>query len=85
MRILIRTDASVSVGIGHVMRCLTLADQLRREGAQVVFVCNDLPGNMFNYLQRQGYQFSKLDLSISGADLQETDANYCGRIHINSW
>ena len=41
MRIALRTDASRRIGTGHLRRCLSLADALRREGAQVHFVCRD--------------------------------------------
>lgn len=37
LRIAIRTDASVEIGVGHAVRCLTLASALRELGAQVTF------------------------------------------------
>jgi UDP-2,4-diacetamido-2,4,6-trideoxy-beta-L-altropyranose hydrolase len=41
MRIALRTDASQRIGTGHLRRCLSLAQALRDEGAQVRFVCRD--------------------------------------------
>lgn len=54
-KVLVRADASLEIGSGHVMRCLTLAGQLREHGAEVVFVCRDLPGGMSEYLRAAGY------------------------------
>ena len=74
MKILIRTDASVEIGSGHLMRCLTLADQLHGEGAEVAFVCRDLPGGMFDLLQARGYRSAKLPLVETVKDIQKLDA-----------
>lgn len=56
MQVAIRTDASLEIGTGHVMRCLTLADALRERGAVCRFVCRDLPGNLIADIRRRGYQ-----------------------------
>lgn len=42
MRIAMRADASATLGLGHVQRCLSLALALRSAGADVVFVSRDL-------------------------------------------
>jgi len=46
MKVAFRTDASLTIGTGHVMRCLTLARELARRGHDCRFVCRDLPGNL---------------------------------------
>lgn len=51
-----RADASVNIGSGHIMRCLTLAHVLREQGCQVEFFCQDLEGNLGGLIKRQGYE-----------------------------
>ena len=55
MRVLIRADASVTIGSGHIARCLTLANTLRHDGADVRFACRQLPGHLLQRLADQGY------------------------------
>ncbi len=56
MNVLIRADAAVHIGSGHVMRCLTLADELRNRGARVAFICRDFEGNLQKHIASKGYQ-----------------------------
>jgi UDP-2,4-diacetamido-2,4,6-trideoxy-beta-L-altropyranose hydrolase len=69
-----RTDASVEIGSGHLMRCLTLADQLRADGAEAAFICRDLPGAMFGLLDARGYPNARLELPATVAASQHDDA-----------
>ncbi len=68
LTIVIRADSSQQMGSGHVMRCLTLADELRQRGAQVLFICRELPGNLINLIEEKGYQVLRL---------QRPGAEYC--------
>lgn len=55
MNVIIRTDSSLEIGTGHVMRCVTLAKQLVREGAEVSFICRKFQGNSNSFIQSQGF------------------------------
>lgn len=50
-----RVDASIEIGSGHVMRCLTLADRLAAAGAQCHFICRDLPGHAGALIAARGH------------------------------
>ena len=89
--ILVRCDASLSIGSGHVMRCRTLARELQRRGAAVTFLCRRQPGDLIRLLEQE---FAVLALpeqplaaceALDGRDLygawlgcsQATDAAQC--------
>lgn len=50
-RILIRADASLSIGSGHVMRCRTLARELQCRGAAITFLCRRQRGDLIGLLE----------------------------------
>lgn len=54
MRVAFRTDASVEIGTGHVMRCLTLADELTRQGHECRFVCREHEGHLGDLIAGKG-------------------------------
>lgn len=51
--ILIRCDASLLIGSGHVIRCRTLARELQRRGAEVCFLCRRQPGDLIGLLEQE--------------------------------
>lgn len=55
-----RVDATKQIGTGHFMRCLTLADELRKTGADVRFICRDLPSYLAAMLADQGISLNQL-------------------------
>lgn len=51
-----RVEASIEIGTGHVMRCLTLADALRKLGAACCFICRPHAGHLLDLIAQRGYQ-----------------------------
>lgn len=60
-KIAFRADASIEIGTGHIMRCLTLAHELRNKGAQVYFICRKLEGDLHQYILNKGFCVFVLD------------------------
>ncbi|WP_427109450.1 UDP-2,4-diacetamido-2,4,6-trideoxy-beta-L-altropyranose hydrolase [Lysinibacillus xylanilyticus] len=56
MLTVIRTDASVFIGSGHVMRCITIAKELQRNGVVVKFWMGLLEGNLIEYVKKEGFE-----------------------------
>lgn len=72
MRVAIRVDASLKAGLGHVMRCLTLARELREHGATVSFISRDHPGNLCGLIEERGFSVSRLP--VPAANMEFDDA-----------
>ncbi|MBY8965036.1 UDP-2,4-diacetamido-2,4,6-trideoxy-beta-L-altropyranose hydrolase [Algiphilus sp. NNCM1] len=60
MTIVFRTDSSLEIGTGHVMRCLTLACALRGSGAECRFVTRALPGHLADRMRENGFDVTLL-------------------------
>lgn len=56
MKAAFRCDASIQIGTGHVMRCLTLADALKSEGVESHFICREHTGHLLELIEQRGYQ-----------------------------
>lgn len=72
MKVAFRVDASLEIGSGHVMRCLTLADSLRNAGAQCHFISRKHSGHMLELVRQHGHLVTAL---LTGDTFFETNAS----------
>ncbi len=55
MKIVVRADASLTMGSGHIMRCLTLADGLKQQGHDISFICRQHDGHLADLIGQKGF------------------------------
>lgn len=67
LRTALRADASTQLGMGHVMRCLVLADQLRARGGECWFLCKPAPGDGEAAITASGHGLLRLPQAPCGA------------------
>lgn len=70
MSVAFRVDASNQIGTGHFMRCLALADELQKQGAQISFICRNLPVHLSEMLSAKGMAYMPLS---TGARQESAD------------
>ena len=58
--IAIRVDASLEIGTGHVMRCLTLANELKAKGSMCHFICREHIGSLISIIAEHGHDIRVL-------------------------
>lgn len=63
-----RADASLEIGSGHVMRCLTLADALQAQGAACHFLCREHFGHLCELIEARGFSVHRLPLEESASE-----------------
>jgi UDP-2,4-diacetamido-2,4,6-trideoxy-beta-L-altropyranose hydrolase len=70
-KIAFRVDASIHIGFGHVMRCLTLAQALLKAKSNIIFICRPQQGDLISLITLKGFTVHKLD-PISDQDGDST-------------
>jgi len=67
-KLLFRADSSSTIGTGHIMRDLVLAEQFK--DADIIFATQDLAGNINHKIKEQNYQI----ITLNSNSIDELDA-----------
>lgn len=74
MCVAFRTDASIQIGTGHVMRCLTLADALAEQGTECIFISRVHEGHLNRLIAARGHQVAALPTAEVSVDNQKDES-----------
>jgi UDP-2,4-diacetamido-2,4,6-trideoxy-beta-L-altropyranose hydrolase len=72
MQVVFRTDAGLSTGSGHLMRCLALALALKTRNAEVSFICADSPGFNPSLISEMGFALHVIPVLPSKDDAEQS-------------
>ena len=70
-RFIFRTDSSTSIGYGHVMRCMTLADALTTAGCHCSFISRGEDGNINSHVEERGYEITVLPITLPEGEFND--------------
>jgi UDP-2,4-diacetamido-2,4,6-trideoxy-beta-L-altropyranose hydrolase/UDP-4-amino-4,6-dideoxy-N-acetyl-beta-L-altrosamine N-acetyltransferase len=77
-KIAFRTDASVEIGAGHVMRCLSLAGALREGGKECHFICREHIGHLGELIRGAGHELTLLPAPGAGTERGSSELPWLG-------
>lgn len=85
----IRADANEEIGMGHIMRCITIAKELRKLGRKVIFFTADHYGR--GLLEQEGMEYRCLETSWKDMEgetdrlREELERADCGNLLVDSY
>lgn len=71
MNIAFRVDGYASIGLGHLMRCLVLASELRKEAHRILFIGSNETDEASNLVKSQGYDYQSCSARENATVLDE--------------
>lgn len=84
-RVVIRVDASTEMGMGHLMRCLSLARLLADDGAAVLFLLRSHAAGLVQLIEGEGHAVRLLPDPANRPDEALADGNAHARWLPTSW
>lgn len=82
LKIVIRADASSYIGSGHIMRCLVLADRLKRDGHDVAFATRPQNGDLVSLIKQRGFRVYSLQQPTDWL-IPSTNADYAAWLQVS--
>ena len=61
MRLFIRADANNHIGIGHIMRCISLAQSWSKKGGKVTFISGSKIDKVNRLISKEGFDLINID------------------------
>lgn len=68
MRFAFRADGSSTIGLGHIMRCLCLAEALKKEGFNSFFISKNYGETVLTLIRSKGFELEALPAELSLAE-----------------
>jgi len=81
--ILIRADASLNIGTGHIMRCLALAQYLQNHQVKPIFICAELPNNLQTRLINENIKFILINAELGSDQDAKITINLANQYQVN--
>ncbi|MCR4695992.1 MAG: UDP-2,4-diacetamido-2,4,6-trideoxy-beta-L-altropyranose hydrolase [Lachnospiraceae bacterium] len=72
--VLVRADGNSSIGVGHVMRCLSIADAFKRKNVEVIFATAD--DSMKNIIEDRGFSCFVLNSDYKNLETDFSNIQY---------
>ncbi|EEY7414640.1 UDP-2,4-diacetamido-2,4,6-trideoxy-beta-L-altropyranose hydrolase, partial [Escherichia coli] len=62
MKVFLRVDSSLSIGSGHIIRCINIATMLRKMGAECIFITKNHKGNIISKIRQADFLFEVMSV-----------------------